>query len=415
MTDHPDRDGDGKGDGERDAWLREALRHAPDSALAPPALLRDAILAQARAAVATPAGRAPSRQNAWATLWTWLARPPVAAGFASVMAATLVGMMWWDRPLDETMAPPLAQRAPAAVSDVAAPAPSAPAAPTATATATPSPAPAATRPPAATTTAKQAARDLPDTPAASPAARPRRDSALAFPAEAREKNAAAAVDTQDAMKRPAAGNDASASPPAVRPRSTGSTGSNDSTGSTLAGAAGTADERMRERAQDRPRERDANAFAQAPARRAEPAATMRKGDAAPPSLGSLGPLAPLLAELAADAPRWSRIGADGRALPVDEALRRWLAELDAASAGRWRLAAVPMALPARPEGAGAGQRETPAIIELQRDGRPIATLSLDVGAASLDSRVDGPARSWRAELAPAAVERLLRTVPRLPP
>ena len=38
--------------------------------------------------------------------WSWLARPPVAAGFASVMAATLVGMLWWDRPMDETMVPP---------------------------------------------------------------------------------------------------------------------------------------------------------------------------------------------------------------------------------------------------------------------------------------------------------------------
>ena len=49
--------------------------------------------------------------GAVAAFWMWLARPPVAAAFASVMAATLVGVMWWDRPLDETLpsaTPPVA-------------------------------------------------------------------------------------------------------------------------------------------------------------------------------------------------------------------------------------------------------------------------------------------------------------------
>jgi hypothetical protein len=42
-----------------------------------------------------------------------MARPaPVAAGFASVMAATLVGMLWWDRPLDETRLPSPSATAP---------------------------------------------------------------------------------------------------------------------------------------------------------------------------------------------------------------------------------------------------------------------------------------------------------------
>ena len=98
-------------DAERDAWLREALRHAPDADAAPPSVLSDAILAQARAAAARAdcagaarAGvRAAGARTRIAALWAWLARPPVAAGFASVMAATLVGLMWWDRPLDETM------------------------------------------------------------------------------------------------------------------------------------------------------------------------------------------------------------------------------------------------------------------------------------------------------------------------
>ncbi|MEO8311467.1 MAG: hypothetical protein ABI520_09870 [Caldimonas sp.] len=96
-------------DAERDAWLREALRHAPDSDALPPAGVSEAILAKARAAariVAPTPRRGTSRSapsNALADLWAWLARPPVAAGFASVMAATLVGLMWWDRPMDEAM------------------------------------------------------------------------------------------------------------------------------------------------------------------------------------------------------------------------------------------------------------------------------------------------------------------------
>jgi RNA polymerase sigma-70 factor (ECF subfamily) len=57
--------------------------------------------------------------NPLTRLWDWLARPPVAAGFASVMAATLVGLMWWDRPMDEAM-----PRSPARVSDRAPAAPS---------------------------------------------------------------------------------------------------------------------------------------------------------------------------------------------------------------------------------------------------------------------------------------------------
>ena len=110
-------------DAERDAWLREALRHAPDVDAAPPRGVSEAILLKARAAArgATPR-RGTSRDAsahplmAW---WDWLARPPVAAGFASVMAATLVGLMWWDRPMDEAM-----PRSPARMSDRAPAAPS---------------------------------------------------------------------------------------------------------------------------------------------------------------------------------------------------------------------------------------------------------------------------------------------------
>ena len=94
-------------DGERDAWLREALRHAPDADVAPPRDLSETILAQARAAARAGGARARlgRRRHSAVALWDWLARPPVAAGFASVVAATLVGVMWWDRPMDETLPP----------------------------------------------------------------------------------------------------------------------------------------------------------------------------------------------------------------------------------------------------------------------------------------------------------------------
>jgi hypothetical protein len=79
-------------DDERDAWLREALRHAPDAQLGAPAAVSECILRAAQ----TSAHRPPA-PGALASLWAWLARPPFAAGLASVMVATLAGLMWWDR------------------------------------------------------------------------------------------------------------------------------------------------------------------------------------------------------------------------------------------------------------------------------------------------------------------------------
>ena len=129
---------------EHDAYLRSALRHAPDASLAPPDALDDAILRRARSATAeTDAGVKPhvplprdvSRGHrplapssglgrflsGLAGAWSWLARPAVASGFAGVMVATLVGVMWWGRPLDESMPgrfEPPAPNAPAASAQV---------------------------------------------------------------------------------------------------------------------------------------------------------------------------------------------------------------------------------------------------------------------------------------------------------
>ncbi len=73
-------------DAERDAWLREALRHAPDSQALPPSGVSEAILAKARAAArdrgpgdSTRARRGEAPANPLVAFWDWLARPPVAA------------------------------------------------------------------------------------------------------------------------------------------------------------------------------------------------------------------------------------------------------------------------------------------------------------------------------------------------
>ena len=106
---------------ERDAWLSLALRHAPDANADAPPALSETILREARSAVARPAATVTAtapvtsrgdRSNWLVSAWDWLPRPPMAAGFGAVVAATLVGILWWDQPLDETLPrPPLPQAA----------------------------------------------------------------------------------------------------------------------------------------------------------------------------------------------------------------------------------------------------------------------------------------------------------------
>jgi hypothetical protein len=109
----------------RDAHLREALRHAPDAAVGAPPALSSAILRQAREASAPrrPGSSRPAPKrfgSAWSRLWSWLAQPSVATGFAGLMVATLVGLMWWDQPMDETR---IEARAPAAARGARVPSP----------------------------------------------------------------------------------------------------------------------------------------------------------------------------------------------------------------------------------------------------------------------------------------------------
>lgn len=111
---------DDRDDLPRDAWLREALRHAPDAEAAPPPKLNETILRMGRAAVAPREERKPSAlphaapalpsgtvagAGTLASLWAWLTRPPVAAGFAVVFLSTVVGVIWMGRPIDEALPP----------------------------------------------------------------------------------------------------------------------------------------------------------------------------------------------------------------------------------------------------------------------------------------------------------------------
>ena len=142
----------------RDAWLREALRHAPDADVAPPHKVSDIILRMGRAAVAPRVERAASAaapmpspsggslMDSLAALWAWLARPPVAAGLAGLMVATVVGVMWAGRTPDELMPP---QEVPVA----AAPAPQSEPAPAAATPGLPESARVAAASPRQTTTA----------------------------------------------------------------------------------------------------------------------------------------------------------------------------------------------------------------------------------------------------------------------
>ena len=155
---HPPEPAGNDDDVARDAHLRAALRHAPDRDARPPAELSRRILDAARAA----AGSAPKRtarpaaarwarvRDGFASCTAWLRHPGATAAFASLMLATVIGVMWRDGPPPETEP----------VHDGAAPAgPST--APSAAATAA---APVADRPPArhdepAETAADAAARD----------------------------------------------------------------------------------------------------------------------------------------------------------------------------------------------------------------------------------------------------------------
>jgi hypothetical protein len=376
---------------ERDAWLREALRHAPDADAAPPATLSEAILKQARAA--TAAATAPRPASPWSAAWAWLARPPVAAGFASVMAATLVGLMWWDRPMDEAMPRPPAPElrraapteAPAAASDKkAVPATRAEAPNDVRVEAQGAAAPAVSAPP----TPRKAPTEMPRR-AAPAAAAPKPPSAVQRqepePFASERKRAATA-----GAPAPSAQAAAAATPSAPA-------------------AAQDAEGPPRPTVSAAPRERVAEARDESSAVAVTPSRSLAASALAravpPPAATALrsqqdeaidrnSPLADALASIANHAPLWSW-QRDSGPQAMTPALQRWLMQLDAATASRWRAA------PATATGGDSN------VLRLFRAGEPRATLRLeDDGVWFTPAGAAAP--SLRAPLAPPAAAALKR-------
>ncbi len=426
---------------EHDAWLREALRHAPDSGAAPPSAVSAVILAEARAATArptTPSGmrRAAASANPLLVFWAWLARPAVAAGFASVMAATLVGLMWWDWPMDETLprAPALerneAPRAPAAA------APTVPAAPAAAArpgdrSDGPRPStrqPQRLRPRSRKPGVKPRSPTAP-TPAAprtSPQGSARRHArALPRPPFLRAKaNASAPTLRQRGrrsktrrrrprrrrrLQRPRRSRRKQAAPAAVpAPAPSGRLGADEARiGASARGDVAAAAKSVAPRsavAEGRSREADALAPSGSAAQNEPPARLRREATAMTAS-----PLAPLLAALSGEGSHPSRQAAGGAPIAVEPSWRDWLIDLDVAAAGRWRRTAD-----VREQATADADGQLPATLRLAIGGRPAAIVRIDGTTAHLETLGAAPAR-WQATLAPGDAERLRATAARLPP
>lgn len=368
----------------RDAWLREALRHAPDAQLAPPADVSQAIL---RAAQASTRSAAPPRRPrpSWGQrLWMWLARPAVGAGLATVMIGSVVGTMWWDRPLPEaTPAPretvakaPAAPAAPAETRDLAAEAPAAP----------PSPAPPAAeaRRREATAPEDTLRRPMPAAP------RPERQ------AEAAQGAATGSAQTTAAAPAPAV------PPPAP------AVAANDA----VTQAARTADA-MGPAAPALALPELAASRAAAPPPASRPAArTLAKSGATPAGVdrfvaseGQVLDRAFISMRLAvsAEAQRWTWRRGEGPEQPIGDALTAWLAELDAAAASRWQ--------PAAPTTEGASPT-----LQLLREGRVVHTLRLGADEVRWDAaEAAGAAASRVAPLDPQRARALRQALSRIAP
>jgi hypothetical protein len=199
----------------------------------------------------------------------------VAAGFASLMVATLVGLLWWDRPIDETLARPGASGATPAARVAPAPASAAAASPEPPRAALVKPRPEAPAP-------VEATRPAPAAPAAPTPFADRRAPAQAAPGGAERHAASEARDEPGATASGALARSAAKAVPFAAPQA--------------------AADRLR---------RDDSA-------QARPAA-----------------LAALLDSVAAQPQRWSWQRGESRQ-PMNPALQSWLQQLDDITTGRWR-------------------------------------------------------------------------------
>ena len=361
----------------RDAWLSEALRHAPDADAVPPSALSETILRQARAAASPASVTSASFGQRCLAVWSWLARPPVAAGFASVMVATVVGLMWWDRPLEETLPP---RQAPVA----AAPPPPAPVAAPAPAPATLPPAPAA-----AIDTRRQTTAEVD---------RPTREQ----PVVQQAPRSQATAPTQMADAKGAAGpaaKRAAEPPPSMTetPRAAASEQSGAAVGAMADTEAAASERRLRSVAAAAKTEAPVDA-APAPAARAPLAAQALRRDAA--SVGT--PIGALRAVIATQPERWRWQRADGAPLPLTDGLVQWLSQLDTATSSRWQPDRVGEAVAA---GRGETASDAAAPLQLWLDGRLHSTLRVDAAGVVVEAAGD-PSSRQRAELPAAGVAAL---------
>lgn len=452
--------------GARDAWLSQALRHAPDADAVPPSAVSAAILAEARAAIARPTSSsprgAPARGGTFAdtlrACWDALARPPVAAAFASVMAATIVGLMWWDRPMDDTLPRPPSTAAERKIA--APPEPSAPASLN-----TPAPAAASADPQGAATSVRVAPAETArkrEAPAAFPSqetaqakqregSRPRVDEAkkdaapslagqgAATPArQAQNATATGSLSAAAAAATSVPVEPAAAASPAPAPVVAAAPAARPAPAPTSPLDAGRAVGASRSEASaDRAEQPVAKSIApgRAPVPSADPA-TRRRGDtdrrdstdalerdkaaAAPEAfarrdtpdlrreraVAATSPLTPLRDAIARDPQRWTRQSAAGAEIALDPAWRDWLAEIDAAAAGRWQ-ATTAQALE--------DERRDGAVLRLFVDGRAAAVLRLDGQAVQVDTFLGTVPERGRATLAPGVAGRLTAGRARLSP
>lgn len=345
-------------DDERDAWLSQALRHAPDASADASPGLSETILREARAAAArpalhaspsTPAPRGAGPSHWLVSAWDWLARPPVAAGFASVMVATLVGILWWDRPLDETL-PRL-------------------------------PAPAAAAPESRAEAAAPMAADTQPTERAAPVS-PAVERAKAKPSIVAPKKSARPPRLADEPARERA--DASAPPAPVLPTA--------QPAAAPQAAAKLAAEAAADKAASLHNEL-----------RAAPGNSGRAlGQAGPTDAGS-APLAELLASVAQQPERWRWQRGNGSAQPMTPALQRWLTQFDRSTAARWRAA---------PESAA---REAASALRLLRDGVPQATLGFAGSGVWVETGGASAPAAAMALLPPTSTETLRKALDQAAP
>jgi len=373
-------------DQERDMHLREALRHAPDAQVQPPPSLSALILSEARAKARDTTAPAKPARHPLLALWDWFARPSVATGFAGLMVATLVGVMWWDQPMNEA----LPQR----------PAPAAAPAETAPSVATPPVAPPAASAPEAAprqAPAAEAERRAPEPPrdalrksapiadkAAVAPAKPTAPSPFPAPPAPAARNEVAAdakADVAPPVREPTSITALSLPPPVVpAPAATQAAPAGAMAGATAGGLA--ASKSAEESESKRARSVATRAMRSDAAPQADLSEQRVQQDVARATLVRLR------AAIAADPTHWTWQRGDGTAQGMNDAIYAWLAQLDSATGSRWQPRA------ARETGALLGRE-----LRLLRDGRLEHSLRLTEHGVLWEQAQS----AWQAELPAATI------------